>query len=863
MIHSHCQRLKKIIAVMVMGVFLLHVSMVSDLPAQSVDEINKQFRIARDQYNNGQYVNAMARIERVISLSLKNEALKNVLGQCYLLMGAIYEKQGKPILAEENYCKARDTYHITSVESVDLSSLELYRKFIPVEKVLPKGTIEKPGIKKERKFPWLLVAVGVVVVGAVVYFLFLKPKKKYQLTVEVEEGVTGNPQRGTYSYKKGSTVEYNYTALSGYSQLVVELDGRGIESSGSFKVTGNHFLRARAQANDVRILTDKKELKIPENGSATFNVWLSAQPPKDILIEVSKISGDIDISINPDHTNLTYTPSNYNEPQEVELRAADDLDLDNESATILLSSPDIADEKTIIAEEIDNDTLALVISPTNLSVPEGGTEDFQVKLSAKPNFNVIVTTTFKSGDSSIYVKSGSPLLFTPADYNTPLSVILEALDDADTDNGKAFFEVTASGNNIESKIITAEEIDKDNLNFITDTNRVLVPEGGTAQFTVQLSAQPSSEVTAAVSLESGDPDITVDPETLTFNESNWSTPQTVTLAAARDNDEENGTATISISAADIETKRITAEEVDNYSPGFETDKNELIIIEGQSGEFRVKLSDQPTSDIIANITLSGHSYIQLQSEPTLTFTPNDWGTYQTITLKAEPDMNALNDQAVVTISANGLPSKQIPVKEHDIEGDAEPLIKIEEPKNGDRIDKDVTIRGKASDMDGGINKIELYIDVELVQTFYANTFEYTWSTRIVTPGEYTIKATAYDTIDQTDTHEIIVTVEDAFPTVEIILPTAAPLSGTVEITAAAADYRGIRSIDVFMDNELLTSWNEGPESTVDFKFNLDTTQYENGDHVLKAVASDTADQKKEEEITLSIQNPAGSQRGLF
>lgn len=101
-----------------------------------------------------------------------------------------------------------------------------------------------PGGKK-KKFPWLLVIGGVVVVGVVLYFTVFKTKK-YELTVTVGAGVNGTPTSGTYKHKKGTSVSYNYTLQSGYEQLVVKLDGTEVGASGTINMDAAHSLEATA-----------------------------------------------------------------------------------------------------------------------------------------------------------------------------------------------------------------------------------------------------------------------------------------------------------------------------------------------------------------------------------------------------------------------------------------------------------------------------------------------------------------------------------------------------------------------------------------------------------------------------------------
>jgi hypothetical protein len=85
--------------------------------------------------------------------------------------------------------------------------------------------------------------------------------------------------------------------------------------------------------------------------------------------------------------------------------------------------------------------------------------------------------------------------------------------------------------------------------FVTDTDLVNVPEGGSATFQIKLDAPPFFGVRAFVRRLSGDTDITVQSEALlTFTPTDWDTYQPVTLAAAEDADIIDGTATIRMSA---------------------------------------------------------------------------------------------------------------------------------------------------------------------------------------------------------------------------------------------------------------------------------------------------------------------------
>jgi hypothetical protein len=143
--------------------------------------------------------------------------------------------------------------------------------------------IEKPKKKKKKKkFPYLMVIGGAAAV-VVLVILLTKKKKKYTLTVNRSEGVEGSPTAGTYTHKKGETVSYNFSRSSGYTDLIVTLDGNPVSSSGSIVMNADHTLSAsttkigRVTGATVRfrVTFAGENLKVDHNikvdGSSVFN----------------------------------------------------------------------------------------------------------------------------------------------------------------------------------------------------------------------------------------------------------------------------------------------------------------------------------------------------------------------------------------------------------------------------------------------------------------------------------------------------------------------------------------------------------------------------------------------------------------
>ena len=94
--------------------------------------------------------------------------------------------------------------------------------------------------------------------------------------------------------------------------------------------------------------------------------------------------------------------------------------------------------------------------------------------------------------------------------------------------------------------------------------------------------------------------------------------------------------------------------MDNDAAGVTLGRSDLIVPEGGSGTYTVKLDSEPTADV--TVTITGHAGTDLTLTPTtatLTFTLSTWARTQTVTVAAGDDGDALNDSALLTHRATG------------------------------------------------------------------------------------------------------------------------------------------------------------------------------------------------------------------
>ncbi|MCX6556053.1 MAG: hypothetical protein NTW95_01240 [Candidatus Aminicenantes bacterium] len=103
---------------------------------------------------------------------------------------------------------------------------------------------EQRRLQPRKKFPWLLVAGTIV--ATVLVIVFLMKKKNYTLTVTIGAGVSGTPAAGSYTYKKGTLVPYQFELGADYKDLMVKSNGMEFAASGNLAMDRDTQLEVSA-----------------------------------------------------------------------------------------------------------------------------------------------------------------------------------------------------------------------------------------------------------------------------------------------------------------------------------------------------------------------------------------------------------------------------------------------------------------------------------------------------------------------------------------------------------------------------------------------------------------------------------------
>ncbi len=411
------------------------------------------------------------------------------------------------------------------------------------------------------------------------------------------------------------------------------------------------------------LVVEPTELEIAEgdaNGKS-FEVQLASEPTANVTVA---ITGHADIRCYPSPTSLTFTKDNWDEKQTVTVKATEDVDAVNDKATLTLTANggDYVDVTATVTVTVDDDdTPDLVVEPTELEIAEGDAigKSFEVHLASEPTANVMVAITGHAGTD--VTPSPTSLTFTTDNWDEDQTVTVTAVQDDDAKDEEEMLRLTANGGDYVdvTATVTVTVDDDDTPDLVVEPTELEIAEGDAngKSFEVQLASEPTANVTVAITGHAGT-DVTPSPTSLTFTTDNWDEDQTVTLKAAEDDDAVNDKATLRLTAnggdyVDV-TATVTVTVDDDDTPDLVVEPTELEIAEGDAigKSFEVHLASEPAANVMVAIT--GHVGTDVTPSPTsLTFTTDNWDEDQTVTLKAAEDDDAVDDNATLTLTANG------------------------------------------------------------------------------------------------------------------------------------------------------------------------------------------------------------------
>ena len=189
-----------------------------------------------------------------------------------------------------------------------------------------------------------------------------------------------------------------------------------------------------------------------EASQASVGVTLSLVPSTDLTVMMTN-SDPGAVTVSPG--SLTFTPTNWNMAQSFNITPVQDADTNDESVTLTLSGDELT-SKTVTVTIIDDDR-ELALTPSAVTVTEGGTATFAVRLASLPGRDTIVAVS--SMDTGAATVNPLSLTFTPMTWDTAQPVTVTGVQDTDTSDEQVT--IILSGDGVVTGTVTVDVTDND------------------------------------------------------------------------------------------------------------------------------------------------------------------------------------------------------------------------------------------------------------------------------------------------------------------------------------------------------------------------------------------------------------------
>ena len=289
-------------------------------------------------------------------------------------------------------------------------------------------------------------------------------------------------------------------------------------------------------------------LNVQENGTATYTLVLDTQPVDGAVSAAVGIGSQTAATASPE--TLAFTAGNWNAPQMVTVTGVDDANTGNEIVAFTHTPTgggyDGVSISNINVTAVDDDVAGLKVSPTSLTVAEGATATYTVRLNVAPTGTTTVTVGGATAKLAADTDTGTPgdqtmLSFDAANWDTAQTVTVTGAEDADGADETASLTHAVAGTGDYASLaairrpgVSVLVRDDETAGVVLAPTSLAIDEGGTATYDVELSAPPATGTATVTIAATGMAGLTVDASALSFTTTTWDTAQTVTVTAVAD-----------------------------------------------------------------------------------------------------------------------------------------------------------------------------------------------------------------------------------------------------------------------------------------------------------------------------------------
>ncbi|MFS4449701.1 HYR domain-containing protein [Maribacter sp. 2307UL18-2] len=207
----------------------------------------------------------------------------------------------------------------------------------------------------------------------------------------------------------------------------------------------------------------------------------------------------------------------------------------------------------------------------------------------------------------------------------------------------------AQGNSETCTFLVTVNALPENTVVVTPTTLQTSESSGTATFDVVLPFEPSGDVVFDIASDN-EQEGTVSLSSITFDESNWDIPQTITVTGVDDDVQDGDTDYTIILTTDtsltdelsgyynVNPSDISVTNLDNDMAGVSVSaSNGATTEDGGTATFTLVLDTEPVANVTITLATDDTSELEMLSESTVTFTAANWDIPQTVTVTGKDD----------------------------------------------------------------------------------------------------------------------------------------------------------------------------------------------------------------------------------
>ncbi|MBT8488783.1 MAG: Ig-like domain-containing protein, partial [Gemmatimonadetes bacterium] len=338
---------------------------------------------------------------------------------------------------------------------------------------------------------------------------------------------------------------------------------------------------------------------------------------------------------------------------------------------VITSTTDrVANNGVILPVTLSLSDFAVVESDGTTEVTEAGsTDDFTVALAKQPDSDVVLFVT--SADVGEVTAFPAGLTFTPDDWDVPQAVTVTGVDDL-VDDGDVQTSIVISVDDANSDDafdptpdfnVVVTTLDDDTAGMVvTQTNgSTLVTEAGvTDTLSVVLESEPASLVVINVITQDAG-EASVSPDQLTFDATNWTVPQVVTVTGVDDFVIDGDVQTDVVVEVDtlattgpytaVPSQTVNVTTVDDDTGALVLSRDSAAVDEtGTTDSITVTLSVMPDSAVTLAVASADIGEVTALPD-TITIQPAEWNVGKVVTFTGVDDLVSDGPQvATVTVS---------------------------------------------------------------------------------------------------------------------------------------------------------------------------------------------------------------------